>query len=98
MARAVWEGVVVAESEDTMVLEGNHYFSPESLNRTFFRPSDHTSVCSSKGTARYYDVVVNGKTNRNAAWYYPDPRPAARAIQGRVAFWNGVKIEESQVV
>lgn len=94
MAKAMWEGTVLAESQDTVIIEGNHYFPPESLNRNFFRPSEHTSVCSWKGTARYYDVVVNGKTNPNAAWYYPDPAPAASVIKGRVAFWKGVKIQE----
>jgi uncharacterized protein (DUF427 family) len=94
MAKAVWEGAVLAESQDSVKIEGNHYFPPESLNRKFFRPSGHTSVCSWKGTARYYDVVVDGKTNRNAAWYYPDPEPAASVIKGRVAFWKGVKIQK----
>ncbi len=94
MAKAIWEGAVLAESQDAVIIEGNHYFPPESLNRTFFRPSNHTSVCSWKGTARYYDVVVDGKTNRNSAWYYPEPEPAAKAIKGRVAFWKGVKIQE----
>lgn len=94
MAKAVWEGAVLAESQDTFIIEGNHYFPPESLNRNFFRPSDHTSICPWKGSARYYDVVVDGKTNRDAAWYYPDPRPAAAVIKGRVAFWKGVKIQE----
>lgn len=94
MAKAVWEGAVLAESDDTVLIEGNHYFPPESLNQTFLRSSNDTSVCSWKGAARYYDVVVDGKTNRNAAWYYPDPKPAASAIKGRVAFWKGVKILE----
>jgi len=94
MARAVWEGAVLAESDDTVVIEGNHYFPRESLNHNFFQPSDHTSVCSWKGEAGYCDVIVDGKTNRNAAWYYPKPKRAASAIKGRVAFWKGVKIEE----
>lgn len=94
MAKAVWEGAVLAESRDIVIIEGNYYFPPESLNRSFFRPSDHTSICGWKGTARYYDVVVDGKTNRNAAWYYPDPQPAASVIKGHVAFWKGVKIQE----
>lgn len=94
MAKAVWEAAVLAESSETVLIEGNHYFPPESLNRNFLRASNHTSVCAWKGTARYYDVVVNGKTNRNAAWYYPDPKPAASLIKGRVAFWNGVEIQE----
>ncbi len=94
MAKAIWEEAILAESQDTVIIEGNHYFPPESLNRNFFRPSNHTSVCSWKGIARYYDVVVNDKTNRDAAWYYPDPECAAIAIKGRVAFWKGVKIHE----
>jgi len=94
MAKAIWEGEVLAESENTVVIEGNHYFPPESLNHSFFLPSNHTTVCSWKGTAQYYDVVVNGKTNCNAAWYYADPKPAATAIKDRVAFWKGVKIRE----
>jgi uncharacterized protein (DUF427 family) len=94
MTKAVWEGTVLAESNDTVVIEGNHYFPPDSLNRGFFRPSEHTSVCSWKGLAKYYDLVVNGKTNRNAAWYYSEPEPAATVIKGRVAFWRGVKIQE----
>ncbi len=94
MAKAIWEGAVLAESQDTFIIEGNHYFPPESLNRNFFRPSNHTSVCSWKGAARYYDVVVNGKTNRDAAWYYPEPEPAASVIKGRVAFWKGVRIQK----
>jgi uncharacterized protein (DUF427 family) len=85
-AKAVWEGAVLAESNDTVLIEGNHYFPPESLNRNFFRPSKHTSFCSWKGTARYYNVIVDRKTNRNAAWYYPHPEPAASVIKGRVAF------------
>lgn len=93
MAKALWEGGILAESDDTVLIEGNHYFPPDSLNRNFLRPSEHTSVCSWKGTAKYYDVVVNGKTNRNAAWYYLDPEPAASVIKGRVAFWKGVKIQ-----
>lgn len=94
MTKAVWEGMILAESNDTVVIEGNHYFPPDSLNRGFFRPSEHTSVCSWKGLAKYYDLVVNGKTNRNAAWYYSEPEPAATVIKGRVAFWRGVKIQE----
>lgn len=94
MAKAVWEGTVLAESNDTVIIEGNHYFPRESLKRNFFRPSNQTTVCAWKGTARYYDLVVNGKTNRAAAWYYPDPEPAATVITGRVAFWKGVKIQE----
>ncbi|MBS1867670.1 MAG: DUF427 domain-containing protein [Acidobacteria bacterium] len=94
MAKAIWEGAVLAESADTVVVEGNHYFPAESLHQNFFRPSDHSTVCGWKGTARYYDVVVDGKTNRNAAWYYPDPKAAAAEIKGRIAFWKGVRVEK----
>jgi uncharacterized protein (DUF427 family) len=88
--KATWNGAVLAESDDTVVVEGNHYFPPESLNRQHFQPSATHTVCGWKGTASYYDVVVNGQTNRDAAWFYPTPKDAAREITGRVAFWKGV--------
>jgi uncharacterized protein (DUF427 family) len=90
--KAVWNGTVLAESDDTVVVEGNHYFPPGSLNMAHFRPSDHTSVCGWKGTASYYHIVASGQTNENAAWYYPTPKDAAKQIAGRVAFWKGVQI------
>jgi uncharacterized protein (DUF427 family) len=93
MPKAVWNGVVLAESDDTVVVEGNHYFPSASLNRDLFENSDRTSVCPWKGTAAYYDVVVDGERNRGAAWYYPEPSDAASAIAGRVAFWRGVRVE-----
>lgn len=93
MPKAVWNGAVIADSEDTVVVEGNHYFPPEALDRDLVRESDHTSVCGWKGTARYYDVVVDGRTNANAAWYYPVTKPEAAHVAGRVAFWNGVTVE-----
>ncbi|HEX2028489.1 MAG TPA: DUF427 domain-containing protein [Nitriliruptorales bacterium] len=93
MPRAVWNGVVLAESDDTVVVEGNHYFPRESLNQQYFRKSDSTSRCFWKGQARYLTVEVDGRTNPDAAWYYPDPSRAARRIRGRVAFWHGVRIE-----
>lgn len=92
MPKAMWEGSVIAESDHTEIVEGNHYFPPESLNREHLRPSAHTSVCSWKGTASYYDVVVGDKVNANAAWHYPKPKDAARQITGFVAFWKGVKV------
>lgn len=95
MVRAVWNGVVLAESDDTVVVEGNHYFPPESLNEDFFSESAKSTVCSWKGTASYYDVEIDGEVNSAAAWYYPAPKDAARQIQGRVAFWRGVRVEES---
>ena len=93
MARAIWEGVVLAESEACLVVEGNHYFPPGAIEREYFQPSSRTTVCSWKGVAHYYDIEVNGKRNPNAAWYYPEPKDAARQIKGYVAFWNGVRVE-----
>jgi uncharacterized protein (DUF427 family) len=93
MARATWNGAILAESDVTVVVEGNHYFPPEAARRQHLRDSTHTSVCPWKGTARYYDVVVGGAVNPNAAWYYPDPKEAAREIAGRIAFWKGVRVE-----
>lgn len=90
--KAVWNGVTVAESADTIVVEGNHYFPEAALKTEFKRPSDRTSVCAWKGTARYYDLVVGGKINKDAVWYYPEPSEAAKAIRGRVAFWKGVEV------
>ena len=93
MAKATWEGVILAESDRTVLVEGNHYFPPDSLHREFFKPSDHTTVCPWKGTARYFDVVVNGKHNQNSAWYYSEPKEAAIQIKGYIAFWRGVRVE-----
>lgn len=93
MVRAVWNGVVLAESDDTVVVEGNHYFPVESLNEELFKPSDSHTRCYWKGVASYYDVEVGGKVNTDAAWYYPEPSEAAAQIKGRVAFWRGVRVE-----
>ena len=93
MAKAIWNGVVIAESDDTVVVENNHYFPRSALTAELFSDSDHTTVCSWKGTARYLHVTVNGKTNANCAWYYPEPKSAARDISGRVAFWRGVEVQ-----
>jgi uncharacterized protein (DUF427 family) len=93
MPRAVWNGAVIAESDDTIVVEGNHYFPRDALNGEFFADSDLASRCPWKGTASYFDVTVGGKLNRGAAWFYDDPTPAAADIAGRVAFWRGVQIE-----
>jgi uncharacterized protein (DUF427 family) len=90
--KAIWNGETVAESADTVVVEGNHYFPAAALKAEHRRPSAHTSVCPWKGTAHYYDVVVNGRVNKDAAWYYPAPSADAKAIAGRVAFWKGVEI------
>ncbi|MDH5520428.1 MAG: DUF427 domain-containing protein [Acidimicrobiia bacterium] len=92
MATATWNGTVIAESEDTVIVEGNHYFPIESVNVELLAPSDHTSVCPWKGTSSYYDVVVDGQTNAAAAWYYPEPKNAAAEIKDRVAFWKGVTV------
>lgn len=93
MLRAVWNGAVLAEAPDTIRLEGNHYFPPESLNREYFTTTRAWSVCPWKGLARYYTIVVDGNANMNGAWYYPHPSPLARKIKDHVAFWNGVRIE-----
>lgn len=95
MARAKWRGATVAEAaaEDLEIVEGNAYFPAEAVRREHLRPSDTRSVCPWKGTAHYYDVVVDGEVNRDAAWYYPDPKEAAEQIAGRVAFWQGVEVE-----
>lgn len=93
MARAIWNGAVLAESDETIIVEGNHYFPPETINREYFEASDHSTVCSWKGTASYYDVVVDGARNPEAAWYYAEPFEAASEIAGYVAFWHGVRVE-----
>ncbi len=90
--KAVWKDVVLADSDDTVVVEGNHYFPAASLHREYFRDSDQHSVCPWKGTASYYDVVVAGAVNAQAAWYYPQPQAAATQITDRVAFWKGVNV------
>lgn len=90
--KAVWNGVVLAESEDTVVVEGNHYFPAESLDRRYVVESDKHTTCPWKGKASYYTVVVDGKKNKDAAWYYPQASPAAREIEGRIAFWKGVEV------
>jgi uncharacterized protein (DUF427 family) len=92
MFRAVWNGTVLAESDQTVKLEGSHYFPAASLNREYFTPSKTTTTCPWKGAAGYYDVTVNGQVNRDAAWYYPHPSPAARQIKDHVAFWRGIKV------
>lgn len=92
MAKAVWNGQVVAESDDTVLLEGNVYFPDDSMKREYFRASSTTSSCPYKGQARYYTLLVEGQENPDAAWYYPDPKPAARGIKHRVAFWRGVEV------
>ncbi len=92
--QAVWNGAVLAESDSTVVVEGNHYFDPDSIDRRYFEPSQRRTVCPWKGTASYYTIEVDGRRNEAAAWYYPDPSPAAAEIRDRVAFWRGVQIVE----
>lgn len=96
MPRAVWNDVVLAEAaeDDVERVEGNVYFPTEAINEEYFRESDTTTVCPWKGTASYYDVVVNGDVNEDAAWYYPNPKEAASQIEDRVAFWHGVTVEQ----
>lgn len=98
MPKAVWNGAVIAQAEadDVRIVEGNVYFSPESVDHTYLRESKTNTVCGWKGTASYYDVVVEGEVNHDAAWYYPSPKPAAEEIAGYVAFWKGVEIEEDE--
>lgn len=93
MPRAIWNGEVIAESGDTVIVEGNHYFPPETVNHAFLVESDRHTACAWKGTASYFDVVVSGETNKAAAWYYANPSEAAREIAGHIAFWRGVTVE-----
>jgi uncharacterized protein (DUF427 family) len=90
--KAVWKGTVIAESANTVVVEGNHYFPVESVNAALLEPSSHTSVCPWKGTANYYSLNVNGERNVDAVWYYAEPKDAAAKIKGRLAFWKGVSV------
>ena len=92
MVEASWNGSRIASSDDTVVVEGNHYFPLDSVDASLLRPSDTTSVCPWKGTANYYSLHVDGAVNTDAAWYYSDPKPEAEAIRGRVAFWKGVAV------
>ncbi|MBT2674103.1 DUF427 domain-containing protein [Streptomyces sp. ISL-14] len=95
MMRAVWHGAVLAEAEHTVVVEGNHYFPPESLHRQYFTETRARSLCFWKGLARYCTVTVDGQVNAHAAWYYPHPTPLAKKIKNHVAFWSGVTVEAS---
>jgi uncharacterized protein (DUF427 family) len=92
MAKAIWNDTVIAESDKTIIVEGNHYFPPESVNQAYLRSNDEHTVCHWKGEAGYYDIVVNGETNPGAAWYYPQPKNAAKHVENRIAFWRGVKV------
>jgi uncharacterized protein (DUF427 family) len=91
--KAIWNGTVVAESDDTVVVEGNHYFPADSVDASLLRESATTSICPWKGTASYWSLEVDGRTNRDAVWFYPEPKDAAQQIRGRVAFWKGVTVE-----
>lgn len=92
MVKAVWNSVTVADSDETIVIENNHYFPPEAVNREMLRESSTTSICPWKGTAHYYGIEAAGQTNQDAAWYYPEPKAAAAEIKGRIAFWKGVVV------
>jgi len=90
--KAIWNDTVIAESGNTIMVEGNHYFPPDSIHSQFFKPSTTTSVCPWKGTASYYTLDIDGKQNPDAAWFYPETKQAAEHIRGRVAFWKGVEV------
>jgi uncharacterized protein (DUF427 family) len=93
MARAIWNGAVIAESDRTVDVEGNQYFPIDAVHREYLRDSSTHTTCSWKGVASYYDVVVDGQVNKDAAWYYPTPKDAAKKISGHLAFWRGVTVE-----
>ena len=93
MPKATWNGVVLAESDRCEVVEGNQYFPADAIDRRYFKESQTHTVCPWKGTASYYDVVVNGQVNKDAAWFYPNPKDAAKQIKDHVAFWHGVQVE-----
>ncbi|MCB8929338.1 MAG: DUF427 domain-containing protein [Ardenticatenaceae bacterium] len=93
MAKAIWNGVVLAESNDTIIVEGNHYFPPNTIQREYFKESNHHTTCPWKGAASYYTIEVDGQKNENAAWYYPSPKAAANNIKNYVAFWRGVQVQ-----
>ena len=91
--KAIWNGEVIAESEDTVVVEGNHYFPADSVRQDALVPSDKATYCPWKGRARYHSIAADGELNRDAGWYYPEPKDAAAHVRDRVAFWRGVKVE-----
>ena len=94
MPKAIWNGLTLAESNEGQVVEGNYYFPPQSIKRTHFQPSTTQTTCPWKGVASYYDIVVDGKINKDAAWYYSSPKEAAKHIAGYVAFWKGVQVDD----
>lgn len=91
--KATWNDAVIANSDETVVVEGNHYFPSDSVNKAYLQPSSTHSTCPWKGEASYYSLIVKGETNKDAAWYYPEPKDAAAEIKDRIAFWRGVKVE-----
>ncbi|WP_340102938.1 DUF427 domain-containing protein [Rhodohalobacter sp. 8-1] len=93
--KAIWNDTLLAESDDTKVVEGNHYFPPESVKEKHFKPTNHTTECPWKGTASYYTIEADGDKNENAAWTYPEPKEAANEIKDHIAFWKGVEVKES---
>lgn len=94
MKRAIWNNTVIAESEKTVVIEGNHYFPAETIKKEYFKNSDTHTTCPWKGIASYYSLEVDGQTNKDAAWYYPETSELAKSIEGKVAFWKGVQVVE----
>ena len=94
MAKAIWNGAVVAESDNCEIVEGNYYFPPDTVKAEYFQPSNTHTICSWKGEASYYTLRVDGQDNKDAAWYYPDPKPKAQNIKGYIAFWRGVRVEK----
>ena len=92
--KAIWNNQVIAESDQTVIIEGNHYFPRETVKKEYLKESDTHSTCPWKGKAAYYSLLVDGELNKDAAWYYPDPKPAASVIKDRIAFWKGVKVTE----
>lgn len=92
--KAIWNNTILAESNDTIFIEGNHYFPPESIKNKHFKSSDFNTVCPWKGTAAYYSIEVDGEINKDAAWFYPEPKDAAKEIKNYVAFWNGVEVKK----
>jgi uncharacterized protein (DUF427 family) len=94
MPKAIWNNKILADSDNTEIVEGNHYFPADSVNREYFKQSETRTTCPWKGEASYYNIVVDGKTNSDAAWYYPEPKPAASNIKNYVAFWKGIEVTD----
>ncbi len=92
--KAIWNGQMIAESNETIIVERNHYFPPDSVKKVYLKKSSHSSLCPWKGTASYYDLIANGKINKEAAWYYPQPSEMAKPIKGYIAFWPDVEISD----